>query len=344
MDALHAGLMRISPLNLIVMAHTLDVEGLDRERILKRCVLDPSSLRNEDGEWVPAEHFIDMIRVILAETGDPAFGLIAGKSLALMRYSTMTPLALFSPNLRQLFDDVKHFTPLLFEEPEYTLIEREEEAQVLMHPWLQDAGCIRFRHDFLVTSVLQMLRFGGVRDDELIAIEVPHGCEPQLLSRYTAQWGNKVRFGQRNCRVIFMRAALSRPMMSHDQVGYAGARERAAQALSARMNRIDTGEKVRQWLLSALPVQPSMSETARQLGMSERTLRRNLADLQTGYQALVQECQFLKARSLLADEQLAIKHVAHCLGFNSVVSFHRSFRRWTGTTPTLWREAQFKAQ
>ena len=75
--------MRISPLNLIVMAHTLDVEGLDRERILKRCQLDPSSLLNEDGEWVPAEHFADMIRVILAETADPAFGLIAGKSLAL---------------------------------------------------------------------------------------------------------------------------------------------------------------------------------------------------------------------------------------------------------------------
>lgn len=336
--------MRISPLNLIVMAHTLDVEGLDRERTLKRCKLDPASLLNEDGEWVPAEHFVDMIRVILAETGDPAFGLIAGKSLALMRYSIMTPLALFSPNLRHIFEDVKHFTPLLFEEPEYTLIERDEEAQVLMHPWLQDPGCIRYRHDFLVTSILQMLRFGGMRDDEVIGIEVPHECEPELLPRYIALWGNKVRFGQRNCRVIFNRAPLSRPMMSHSQVSYAAARERAAQALSARMNRIDTAEKVRQWLLSALPAQPSMAETARQLGMSERTLRRNLADLQTSYQALVQECQFLKARSLLADEQLPIKHVAHCLGFTSVASFHRSFRRWTGTTPTLWREVQFKGQ
>lgn len=336
--------MRISPLNFIVMAHTLDVEGLNRERILKPCKFDPACLLNEDGEWVPAEHFADMVRVILAETGDPAFGLIAGKSLALMRYSIMTPLALFSPNLRQVFDDVKRFTPLLFEEPEYTLIEREDEAQVLMHPWLQDEGCSRYRHDFLVTSILQMLRFGGMRDDDLIAIEVPHECEPELAHRYTALWGDKVRFGQRKCRVIFNRAVLSRPMVGHSQVGYAGARELAAQALSARMNRIDTAEKVRQWLLSALPAQPGMTETARQLGVSERTLRRNLADLETSYQALVQECQYLKARSLLADELLPIKHVAHCLGFTSVASFHRSFRRWTGTTPTLWREMQFRGQ
>lgn len=335
--------MRISPLNLIVMAHTLDVEGLDRERILRQCKLDPESLLNEDGEWVPAEHFVDMIRVILAETGDPAFGLIAGKSLALMRYSIMTPLALFSPNLRHIFADVKHFTSLLFEEPEYTLIERDDEAQVLMHPWLQDEGCVRYRHDFLVTSILQMLRFGGMRDDELIAVEVPHACEPALAPRYNALWGTRIRFGQRTCRILFKRSALDRPMMSHDQVGYAGAKQRAAQALSARMNRIDTAEKVRQWLLSALPEQPTMATTARQLGMSERTLRRNLADMQTSYQALVQECQFLKARSLLADEQLPIKHVAHGLGFTSVASFHRSFRRWTGTTPTLWREEQLKA-
>ncbi len=336
--------MRISPLNLIVMAHTLDVEGLDRERILKRCKLDPASLLNEDGEWVPAEHFVDMVRVILAETGDPAFGLVAGKSLALMRYSIMTPLALFSPDLRHIFDDVKRFTPLLFEEPEYTLIECEEEAQVLMHPWMQDEGCSRYRHDFLITSILQMLRFGGVREDELIAIEVPHDCEPEQAHRYIALWGSKIRFGQRSCRILFKGAALDRPMISHNQVAYAGALERAALALSTRMNRIDTAEKVRQWLLSALPAQPGMNETARQLGISERTLRRNLAELQTSYQALVQECQFLKARSLLADEQLPIKHVAHCLGFTSVASFHRSFRRWTGTTPTLWREVQFKGQ
>ena len=177
---------------------------------------------------------------------------------------------------------------------------------------------------------------------ELLAIEVPHECEPELLPRYTRLWGNKVHFGQRNCRIIFKPDALDRPMMSHDRVAYAGAIERASQALSAHRNRIDTAEKVRQWLLSALPDQPSMVETARQIGMSERTLRRNLAEQQTSYQALVQECQFLKARSLLADEQLPIKHVAHCLGFTSVASFHRSFRRWTSTTPTLWREIQLK--
>ena len=329
--------MRISPLNFIVMAHTLDVEGLDRARILSQCQVDPAALLDEDGEWPPAAHFVDMVRVILAVARDPAFGLIAGKSLALMRFSIMTPLALFSPTLRRIFQDVKHFTPLLFEEPEYTLIESDGEAQVLMHPWLKDADCIRFRHDFLITSILQMLRFAGLQEDELIAVEVPHACEPELLPRYTGAWGSKVRFDQPSCRVLFKRAILDRPMMGHDPMAYAGALERAAQALSARMKRIDTAEKVRQWLMASLPDQPGMAETARELGLSERTLRRNLAELQTSYQALVQECQFLKARSLLADASLPIKHVASALGFTSVASFHRSFRRWTGTTPTLWR-------
>lgn len=321
------------------MAHTLDVEGIDIARVLRRCGLTEADLPPEDGDWVHVSLLERLIHATLEETGDLAFGLVAGKSLALTRFAVMTPLAIFSPCLRQLFEDVHRFTPLLFDEPECTLHDTQAElVQVLMHPLLQDGLAGRYRQDFLVTSVLQMLRFAGLGNDDLLAIEIPRACEPELRSRYESCWGPRVRFDQKACRVVFARAHLDRPLPGHDRAAYIAARTRAETALTAHLHRIDTAEKVRQWLLAAFPLQPTMGDAARHVALSERTLRRNLADLGTSYQELVQECLFLQARSLLADEQASIKQVAHALGFSSVAAFHRSFKRWTDTTPTRWRE------
>jgi AraC-like DNA-binding protein len=100
----------------------------------------------------------------------------------------------------------------------------------------------------------------------------------------------------------------------------------------------DMAELVRKWLLSALPRLPTVSETAEQLRLNERTLRRQLGALGTTHADLAQECQRLLAERLLAQGQLPLKQIAEQLGFSSVHSFHRAFRRWSGLTPSAWRE------
>jgi AraC-like DNA-binding protein len=81
-------------------------------------------------------------------------------------------------------------------------------------------------------------------------------------------------------------------------------------------------------------------DAARHLGMSERTLRRQLSQLGTSYADLVQQTQQLLAERLLAEQRLSIKQVADELGFASVSTFHRAFRRWTGHTPAGWQGAR----
>jgi AraC-like DNA-binding protein len=46
------------------------------------------------------------------------------------------------------------------------------------------------------------------------------------------------------------------------------------------------------------------------------------------------------AERLLAEQRLSIKQVADELGFASVSTFHRAFRRWTGHTPAGWQGAR----
>jgi AraC-like DNA-binding protein len=137
--------------------------------------------------------------------------------------------------------------------------------------------------------------------------------------------------------VEFNPRLLDAPLQTHDPVAYMAARSQAESALAAQRAGLDVGERVRRWLLTTLPHQPSLQETAEQLKMTERSLRRQLNALGLSYAELSQQCQQLIAKHLLADRALPIKQVADQLGFSSVTSFHRAFRRWTDMTPLAWR-------
>mgnify|MGYP000638499610 CR=1 FL=1 len=53
--------------------------------------------------------------------------------------------------------------------------------------------------------------------------------------------------------------------------------------------------------------------------------------------------QRLVAERMLMEGRLSLKQIADELGFSSVHSFHRAFRRWSGLTPSAWREVRVAA-
>jgi len=82
----------------------------------------------------------------------------------------------------------------------------------------------------------------------------------------------------------------------------------------------------------------SKDEAARRLGLSSRTLTRRLQEEGVTFRELLEEVRQELAQAWLADPSVAIHEVAYLLGYSEPSTFHRSFRRWTGQTPTTWRQ------
>ena len=80
--------------------------------------------------------------------------------------------------------------------------------------------------------------------------------------------------------------------------------------------------------------QPSKSQVARRLGMSERTLHRRLADEGESFQTLVTRARQDAAESLLRSGRHSLVDVAFLTGFSDQTAFTRAFKRWTGLTPS----------
>jgi AraC-like DNA-binding protein len=79
--------------------------------------------------------------------------------------------------------------------------------------------------------------------------------------------------------------------------------------------------------------EPPLEAVAKQLGKTERTLRRSLADEGVSYRVLVEEVRRRRADELLADPAVSVAEVAFALGFSEHAAFTRAYKRWTGATP-----------
>ncbi|NOU34875.1 MAG: helix-turn-helix domain-containing protein, partial [Polyangiaceae bacterium] len=91
-------------------------------------------------------------------------------------------------------------------------------------------------------------------------------------------------------------------------------------------------DRVRALLLEGLPSGPPTSaRIARDLGMSERSLRRALAAEGTTYRKVLDELRRDAALELLEQKRTATD-TSFLLGFSETSALSRAFRRWYGTS------------
>ena len=115
--------------------------------------------------------------------------------------------------------------------------------------------------------------------------------------------------------------------------------QREIDALEARHGE-DFPAQVRSVLRTAiLTGHASEEEIARIFSIHGRTLSRRLRQCGSGFRQLMEESRFELAQQMLRDTTLAVSRIAEVLGYTSASTFTRSFRRWSGNTPTGWRQS-----
>ena len=103
-------------------------------------------------------------------------------------------------------------------------------------------------------------------------------------------------------------------------------------------------DRVRAALLELLPGgHASMSDVARSLSVSTRTLQRRLSDEDTTFQAVLTATRTRLARHYLSTGELSANEISFLLGYDDPKSFYRAFRTWTGLTPTTARAVHIRS-
>ncbi|KQV82359.1 AraC family transcriptional regulator [Massilia sp. Root351] len=93
------------------------------------------------------------------------------------------------------------------------------------------------------------------------------------------------------------------------------------------------------YLLARVRAAPTLEQTAADFAVSPATLKRHLARHHTHFQAELDQVRTHVALYLFQTRRADNDAVARHLGFHDATNFRRSFKRWTGQTPGLLREA-----
>lgn len=169
-------------------------------------------------------------------------------------------------------------------------------------------------------------------------VEAHFSCRPPADRRLFARLLRmEVRFNQPFSGLMLPRAALAVVNPTADPVRRAALMAELTERLKLAGQPV--AERVRRFLRATLGLgDATFTGAARHLAMSGRSLGRRLAEEGTSFVRERDAVRRVMACELLLAD-LPVGDIAAALGYTSHSAFVRSFRRWTGQSPSGWRTA-----
>lgn len=184
--------------------------------------------------------------------------------------------------------------------------------------------------------VLNLIRTGTGEKILPLVIESPFVYEEET----NKEIGITVQKGESN-RIIFDKADLQKPFLTQNNIMWQYLETELDKHLANQdMDRSFAGY-VQKELYSAIPSGSFLVEDiAERLGVSVRTLQRNLSAENTGFKQELQAVQKAMAFSYLK-MKLSAEEISDLVGYSEVNAFSRAFKSWTGMTVTEYRKREF---
>ena len=298
---------------------------------------DPSAFDFGARPQLTEAEFIAVLEALVAELREPTLALRVGCKMHIGTHGLLGHAILSSRNLRQAAELLALYNPISSARGSTKLTFSGEKAILNFVQPFEIAGAPCFMTDLFFASVVTGLRqvVGGT----LFECSVEIAGRPVVPeTTYEAYLGVPVSTGHTANRFIGPRGEVDQPLPAAS-IPLSNLYRRQCEALLRDMAHADGFmADIRRQLLSARGDFPDMAALASAHNMSERTLRRRLAEEGTSYRDLLDEVRSHLAREYLRDTPLNVVDIASLLGFEDVANFRRAFRRWTGLAPQQYRE------
>lgn len=270
-----------------------------------------------------------------ALTGNADIGLTLALHTPIHASHPLMYLMMSSANLEAAVEGLARYAPLVVNRPTDLALEKTQARNVVA---FSAAHGSPHYSEYKAALLMRIFRY-LVDRPALVPIETHFTHpSPRALPNFAATFGERVLFDQPRNALVFSDQQLALRSQHAAPTLHVLHEKALAQELPLVLEDplLRTLREAIEASLHAGP--PSLSETARKLAMSERTLQRRVSELGTDYIRVVEEARRSRSLALLSDSSNSIASVAQAAGYTNASSFHRAFRRWTGVTPSLYRE------
>lgn len=311
------------------VSHFLTQIGFDPQR-----VQDPNAFISE-------AEFAAVIHKAYALSHEPALGLLFGKSLSISTHGFLGYAAMSSPTLGLAIETMVRFintrTSLLSIE---LVKENPNQFYVQLTSPLRDVELSRFFIEMVIAHLVNMRRFLIQTHSPLPQIELSYPA-PDYADAYQDILNTKISFAAPSTKVWFAAAEFSVPVSFADDASFKAARAQLQQLADQLSSQQDLPSQIKSILMHQDLLHISPDEIASKLCLSPRTMRRHLQAYQLSYQDLLDEVRKAKAEAYMLNQNMSVTEIGYALGFHDTSNFSKAFKRWTGHSPSEYKQKRF---
>ena len=291
---------------------------------------------------VSNEEYQDVIERAIALTGDSHFGLHAGENLNLSAAGLIGQITQNCQTVKQAIQYCCDFANLGCSVLPMSLEEEENSYKVVINPdmtWaiLSDKTYMQTVNGVLAFSIREIESL-ILQKKSALKVHLPW-IKPTDSSEYTRIFNTDVYFEQSEIAIYLDKKHVESTVINADYDLLRILVTHAEQKIQQLSSENGFSEIVRQSLVKLIkPEFPTIDQVAAHLNMSARTLQRKLKQEGLTFQKMLNELRNDLAISYLKRDDLSIKEISYLLNYSEPSTFVRSFKSWSGSTPTAYRK------
>jgi AraC-like DNA-binding protein len=186
----------------------------------------------------------------------------------------------------------------------------------------------------LAGLIVEVLKEQGVASAQVLR---GSGIRPVLLERDDTYFSYKQMLALIENALALTTTPDDTPLQYSDPITARISLKLVEQMLERHSSEADFVLEVRRILLRSPGQFPDMESVADELGMSSRSLRRKLGELDTSFKGVLDDVRRRLAIDYLQNSKLTLEEITALLGYTESTNFRRAFKLWTGHPPSHYR-------
>jgi AraC-like DNA-binding protein len=317
----------------------------ERAEVDVRSILDAAGLTqsvvSDNTQRIPLEQFEDILQGLINASGDPLFGFHTSEFIEPAFYSVHGYITLNCSTLKETLATIPVYEKIVGDMGVSDVQSQGDSTVLRWNSQLTNPLVKRHVRENIICSWFRFtetfLRVEGSPNEIWFEHEAPESIEQ--LEEYQTLFGCEVLFSRPYTGIWIDNAKLNEPIAQADEKLLHALFDHASQLLSEIDKGSSLAEQIKSMLRLTLNNQiPSSELIADKLGISVRTLQRKLGEEGTSYKAVLSDLRKELALHYVKNTSLSLEVIAAKLGFSETRSFYRSFKQWTGTTASTYRQ------
>lgn len=312
-------------------------ESIDKDGILRWMGIDPED-PVDPKQMVPADEYYAFLERLTELDSDPvSIPLRAGGAMRCDDYGAFGLAFKSATTLHGSYRRAGRYARVLTSVSDYEVEMTSRGGLMHLHRSGERRLGLRLSNEATIASIASISREVCTREFNPLAVYFKHPA-PKTTARHKKYFGCPVHFDSDKDAVLVSRELFNTP----NRLGDKSISSFLDKHLESEVRELEGSEGLDQMVCrhisrSLSEGTPAISDIARHLGMSSRSLQRRLADLDLSYRELLERSRRELARELLRQTDYSLAEVAFMTGFSEQSAFTRAFKRWEGETPRSYR-------